>query len=142
MIKRVVFAVSLVFIVATAAFGQDSNEELAKQYVKLTSSKESIEDVLTSIFDPQRTGTSRSQIDRALKAINFSVIERVAVDSVSRRMTKTELKAAISYLSSPEGKSVMQKQRDVVRDIAPVVQQEVVKALSEMLKGSPEQLRK
>lgn len=134
--KRTLSAFFLLLIISTAAFAQETKTELARTYVKLSTTRENVEDVLESIFDPKHTGAAKAQIEKVLKSINFSAVERVTVESVSRRMTETELKAAISYLTSPEGKSVIQKQREVAKDIAPIMQQEVMKAMLGLAKDT------
>ncbi len=121
--KRIMFALAIVAIMATSAFAAD--KKLAAKYLEIVPMRMVVDATLQKLFpgDEQRVAGIVGRMD-------FSGINRVMIEKMAKNFSDRELKAAIAYHSSPEGKSFSRKMPLVVDSVAPMLQDELQKALA------------
>lgn len=113
-------AISLMASTATAA-----DRKLAERYLEVAPMRGVVEATLYQLFTDDR-----ERVAQILDRMDFSGINAVMVDKIAKAFTDKELKAAITYYSSQEGKSFSLKMPAVVESVNPMLQEQLEKSLA------------
>lgn len=105
---------------ATAA-----DRKLAERYLEVAPMRGVVEATLYQLFTDDR-----ERVAQILDRMDFSGINAVMVDKIAKAFTDKELKAAITYYSSQEGKSFSLKMPAVVESVNPMLQEQLEKSLA------------
>ena len=129
--KKIVAALlGLLVIASGTALAEEGKEALARRYLAAVPVSAAVEQTLGTILDPSQSGRAQEKIRALLKSVDLLPIQIELEKALVRNFTVEELQAAVSFYASPEGQSILAKMPAVTREIGPVMQRELFKALA------------
>jgi hypothetical protein len=134
MIKRIALVLALITLSSTSSFAADAEmPALVKEYIKVTPVREAVEDALSSAINPQKTAAGESKVKALIAEMDLNKIQAAIEKSLTAHYTPAELRAAIVFITMPAGKSFLNKQFLLSRDITPAIAAELEVAFQKVL---------
>ena len=104
----------------------------AEAYLKATPPKELFDSMTKSVTASIPAGPQRDQVLKMLStSLDMDALTKAMKDSLIKNFTAEELKALADFYSSPVGKSAMGKMGAYTADLMPVIQAQMMKAMSQ-----------
>ena len=130
--KQILAAVLICMVLGSGtALAEDGRAALAHRYLEADPVSAAVEQTLNAILDPQQNGKARDKVRALLENVNLQSIQDAFEKALIRNFTEQELKAAVAFYTSPEGKNVLTKMPTVTREVSPAIQRELFRALLE-----------
>ena len=102
----------------------------ADRYMQAVPTKEMFATMTKAVLGQMPAGAQRDKMEKMLSSgIDLDAINHAQKDALIKHMTADELKALADFYNSPAGKSAMSKMGDVMADLQPVMQQQIMKAV-------------
>ncbi len=117
----------------------ENRREQATRYLAATPPKELMGEMAKNVT-ASMPAAQREQISRMLTTgLDMDALTKAMNDSLVKNFTAEELKALADFYSSPVGKSAMSKMGAYMADMMPVVQAQMMKAITGSAKTAPDQ---
>lgn len=142
--KNIIILTLLCIVISSFAL-DDTPENRAKEaarYMETTPPEDIMKDIAEQISQNLSPENRREFKDLIGKHLNIAVITKAIKDALVKHFTADELKALANFYNSPVGKSAMKKFSLYMADVMPVIQSEIIKAQTEVLKARAEINRK
>jgi hypothetical protein len=131
---RIAAAVALLALAPIlAAATEDTREnriEAAKSYLKVVPMQSMIQDAARELavrLPEDRRGVFLTLLT---EEVRVSVLEQASLDAMVKHFTVAEIEAMVAFYGSEEGQRILQKQGKYMAEIAPIMQQEMLRALA------------
>jgi len=115
--------------------------EAAKNYEKITSPREMINNMLSQVAKNPQSNLSLTDIDNIKNSINYDQVEKKVLDAMARNFTVDELNGLAAFYGSPTGQSIISKMPTYMAQVMPYMQQTVLRAISAHLQQEEQALK-
>lgn len=142
--KNIIILTLLCIAIASIALDDtpDNRAKEADRYMKTTPPEDIMKDMTEQMSRNLSPENRREFKELMEKHLNIAVISKAIKDALVKHFTADELKALADFYSSPVGKSAMKKFSLYMADVMPVIQSEVIKARTAVVRASTEINRK
>jgi hypothetical protein len=132
LVVLLVFTLSAWSPVFSADDTPETRHKEAERYLQVNPPKRLFEDMADKMA-ANMPADQRDQFKKLMTTqVDISALSKAMTDAMVKNFTTEELKALADFYGSPVGKSAMQKFGAYMADIMPVVQAEMMKAVSKM----------
>ncbi len=100
------------------------------RYMQAVPTKEMLATMTKAVLGQIPAGPQHDKMEKMLTTgIDMDAINHAQKDALVKHMTADELKALADFYSTPAGKSAMSKMGDVMADLQPMMQAQIMKAV-------------